>query len=451
MDVGNFHTFSFALEPHMDKKKPPHGMTTFILVAIGQIVSVTGSALTGFALGAWVYQDTRSTTLFSLILLFTVLPSLLFAPLAGALVDRWDRRRVMIAADSGAALCTGLLMLLIYTGYLEIWHIYVIMGFNSLFRALQVPAYTASVSLLVPREQLGRANGIMQLEATSSYLLSPILAGWLLDKVGILGVMAIDLVTFLFAVGIVLAVRFPSPVTKELDISLRPSLWRDMAFGWQFISTRAGFLGLMVLFGLGNYANLMTDTLMPPMLLEFTSPTVLGSVLSTGGLGMLVGTLLMSTWGGTKKRIHGVLIFKTLIGLAVMGIGLFQTVPLIALATFFYYLPFPLVNGSDQAIWQSKVPPEVQGRVFSIRRMLASSMIPLAYLTAGPLSDKIFKPMLSTGGALTSSLGQIFGVGPSRGMGMLIFLMGAFIVILTLATALNPRVRNIEDELPDAV
>lgn len=435
----------------MENKKSPHGMTTFILVAIGQIVSVTGSSLTGFALGAWVYQDTRSTTLFSLILLFTVLPSLLFAPLAGALVDRWDRRRVMIAADSGAAVCTGLLMVLFYMGNLEIWHIYVIMGFNSLFRALQVPAYTASVSLLVPREQLGRANGIMQLEATSSYLLSPILAGWLLDQVGIVGVMAIDLATFLFAVSVVLAVRFPSPAAKDTDISLRSSLWKDMTIGWQFISMRAGFLGLMILFALGNYANLMTDTLMPPMLLELSSPTILGTVLSTGGLGMLVGTLLMSAWGGPKKRIYGVLIFKMLAGLAIMAIGLSPSIPVIALATFFYYLPFPLVNGSDQAIWQSKVPPELQGRVLSIRRALSRSMIPLAYLTAGPLSDQVFRPLLSANGALASSVGQFFGVGSSRGIGLLIFLMGEIIVVLTLAAASDPRVRNLEEELPDAV
>jgi ABC-type amino acid transport system permease subunit len=224
-----------------------------------------------------------------------------------------------------------------------------------------------------------------------------------------------------------------------------------MALGWRFISARTGFLSLMILFALGNYANLMTDTLMPPMLLELSSPTVLGSVLSTGGLGMLVGTFLMTAWGGPKKRIYSVLIFKTLAGLAIMAIGLFQSIPLVALATFFYFLPFPLVNGSDQAIWQRKVPPEVQGRVFSIRRMLARSMIPLAYLTAGPLSDKIFKPLLSVNGSLAASLGQVFGVGPSRGMGLLIFLMGEIIVVLTLATALDPRVRNIEEELPDAV
>jgi MFS transporter, DHA3 family, macrolide efflux protein len=397
----------------MDNARPARGMTTFVLVAVGQIVSVTGSALTGFALGAWVYQETRSTILFSLILLFTVLPSLLFAPLAGALVDRWDRRRVMIVADSGAALCTGLLILLIQAGWLEIWHIYLIMGFNSIFRALQVPAYTASVSLLVPKDQLGRANGIMQLEVTSQYLLSPILAGWLLEQAGIVGVMLIDLGTFLFAVSIVLAARIPRPVAANKGAAMNTSLWKDMTIGWQFISMRAGFLSLMVLFGLGNYANLMTDTLMPPMLLELSSPTIMGSVLSIGGLGMLVGTVLMSAWGGPKKRIYGVLAFKTLAGLAIMVIGLFQSLPLIALGTFFYFLPFPLVNGSDQAIWQRKVPPEVQGRVFSMRRMLARSMIPLAYLTAGPLSDQVFKPLLSVNGSLASSLGQFLAWDPA--------------------------------------
>jgi hypothetical protein len=303
---------------------------------------------------------------------------------------------------------------------------------------------------LVPKEQLGRANGIVNLEVTSAYLLSPILAGWLLDQVGVVSVMAIDLATFLFAVGIVLAVRFPSPVAKK-DTSGRGSFWKETAVGWKFISARTGFLSLTILFALGNYANLMTDTLIPPRLLEFTSPTILGSVLSAGGLGMLVGTLLMSVWGGPKKHIYGVLIFKTLAGLAIMGIGLFQSIPLIALATFFYYLPFPLVNSSDLAIWQSKVPPEIQGRAFSTRRMLAGSMIPLAYLTAGPLSDGVFKPLLSADGALASSVGQIFGVGPSRGIGLLIFLMGEIIVVLTLAAALDPRVRNLETELPDAV
>ncbi|MEW6405517.1 MAG: MFS transporter, partial [Chloroflexota bacterium] len=138
-------------------------------------------------------------------------------------------------------------------------------------------------------------------------------------------------------------------------------------------------------------------------------------------------------------------------GLAIMCIGAFQTIPLIAMAVFAYYFPFPIVNGCDQAIWQSKVPPEVQGRVFAIKRMLAYSMIPLAYLTAGPLSDHVFKPLFTEGSVLASTFGLLWGTGVPRGIGMLIFLMGLSIVVMTLATALNPRVKNLESELPDSV
>ncbi len=429
----------------------PGGMSVFLPVALGQIISGTGTALTGFALGAWVYRETHSTTQYAFILLVAMLPALIVAPLAGALVDRWDRRRVMILSDSGAAVCTAILAILIYFGRLEIWHIYVTLMASSILRGFQTPAYLASTSLLVPKEQLGRANGILQIETTSCYLLSPIMAGWLMDKIGVPGVMAIDFITFIVAVSVLLAVRFPKPKKSTTGKAAGESLLKEAGYGWRYISTKPGFLGLMILFALGNYANLMTDTVLPPMLLDFTSPSVLGSVLSAGGLGMLAGTLVMSAWGGPKRRIYGVFIFKTLAGLAIMCIGAFQSIPLIAVAVFAYYFPFPIVNGCDQAIWQSKVPADVQGRVFATKRMIAFSMIPLAYLTAGPLSDRVFKPLFEEGSALASTFGLAWGTGPERGVGLLIFLMGLSIVLMTVATALNPRVRNLEHELPDGV
>jgi DHA3 family macrolide efflux protein-like MFS transporter len=435
----------------MDTTLSHRGFFTFTLVAVGQIVSVTGSALTGFALGVWVYQSSHSTTQFSLILLFSMLPSLLVAPLTGALVDRWDRRWVMILSDTGAGLCTATLALLIFLGRLDIWQIYLITAISSVLEGFQVPAYMATVSLLVPKEQLGRANGIMQLGSTSRYLLAPILAGWLMGKINVTGVMLIDFATFIFAVTIVLAVRFPKPRITPEGQSQRGSLWREVRFGWQYISARPGLVGLLILFALGNYANLMVDTLLPPMLLETTTPDVLGSVLSAGGLGMLAGSLLMSAWGGPKRRIYGVFIFKSLAGLAILLIGGAQSLFLVALGTFFYYFPFPLVNGCDQAIWQSKVAPDVQGRVFAMRRMLAYSMIPLAYVTAGPLSDGVFKPLMYAGGPLATRLGPLIGSGPGRGQGLLIILMGGMIVLLTLATVLNPRVRRVEEELADTM
>ncbi|MGC8855236.1 MAG: MFS transporter [Anaerolineae bacterium] len=427
------------------------GMAIFMAVAVGQIISVTGSALTGFALGVWVYQRTQSTMQYSLILLFTMLPSILIAPLSGALVDRWERRLTMILTDSGAALCTVLMAVLIYFERLEVWHIYGIMVINSILRGLQTPAYLASVSLLVPKEQLGRANGVLQFESASTYLLSPLMAGWLMEKIGVAGVMAIDFATFLIAISIVLAVRFPRLTISAESKDEHGSLWKEAVYGWKYIVSRPGLLGLMLLFALGNYANLITDTVLPPMLLDRTTPAVLGGVLSAGGIGMLAGTLLMSVWNGPQRRIYGVLIFKTLAGLAMMLMGIFQPVPLIGLAVVLYYFPFPVVNSCDTAIWQSKVAPEVQGRVFSIKRMLAYSMIPWAYLTAGPLADQVFKPLFAEGGMLASTLGGLWGGGAGRGVGFLIFLMGLSIVVMSLLAAFNSRVRNIEEELSDAI
>jgi hypothetical protein len=426
-------------------------MLVFSLVAFGQIVSVTGSGLTSFALGAWVYQRTQSATQFALILLFALLPSLAIAPLTGALVDRWDRRWVMILSDTGSGLCTLAMALLFSAGRLQVWHIYVAMALSSAFHGFQVSAYMASVSLLVPKEQLGRANGITQLGETSRYLFSPFLAGWLMGVVGVSGVMLIDFATFLLAVLTCCWVQFPRPETTPTGRAARGSLLREAAFGWQYITIRPGLLGMLIMYAVSNYATNMTDTLMPPMLLNLGSPQVMGSVLSAGGIGMLAGSLVMSAWGGPKRRINGVLLFSALIGLFVVLIGGLRSVPLIAVATFGYFFPFPLVNGCDSAIWQSKVPPDVQGRVFAIRRMLAFSVVPLAYITAGPLADRVFEPLMADKGALAASLGSVIGVGAGRGMGLLIVVMGLAVILVIATAALNPRVRKVEDELPDVV
>jgi DHA3 family macrolide efflux protein-like MFS transporter len=425
------------------------GMWTFALVAAGQIVSVTGSGLTGFALGAWVYQRTQSTTQFALISLFTLLPSLVIAPVTGALVDRWDRRRVIILADIGGGLCTLAMALLFFAGRLQIWHIYVAMGLSSTCHGFRSPAYLASVSLLVPQEQLGRANGIMNLGDTSRYLLSPVLGGLLMGIIGVPGVMLIDTVTFLFAVATCLVVRFPRPtITAQAAPS---SLLSESAVGWQYIYARPGLMGILIMYAVSSFATLMVDTLLVPLLLDLSSAEVAGSVMSAGGAGMLVGTLVAGAWGGPKRRMHGVFATLALVGLFVVLIGILQSVPLIAAATFGYFFPFPLMYACDGAIWQSKVSPEVQGRVFAMRRMIIMSMIPLAYVSAGPLADQVFKPLMIPTGPLAASLGPIIGVGPGRGGGLLISVMGLMVLLVTGVAMLNPHIRNVEDELPDAV
>jgi hypothetical protein len=188
------------------------------------------------------------------------------------------------------------------------------------------------------------------------------------------------------------------------------------------------------------------------MILDMTSPDVLGYLASIVGVGMLIGTLVMSAWGGPKRRIHGVLFFLFLAGLFTIGFGVSASLTIMAISGFFMMLVLPIINGSSQAIWQSKVAPDVQGRVFAVRRMIAWSIIPIAYVLAGPLNDRIFKPLLVEGGSLANSVvGQVLGVGPSRGTGLLFITIGILSALVALSGYLNPHVRNVEDELPDVM
>jgi hypothetical protein len=195
----------------------------------------------------------------------------------------------------------------------------------------------------------------------------------------------------------------------------------------------------------------MVGALITPMILSWTSSDALGAIISIAGVGMFTGSLIMSAWGGPQRRINGVLNFEMLSGLCFVLMGLRPSFWLVAAGAFGAHVTIAVVFGSNQAIWQSKVEPQVQGRVFATQQMVARSASPLAYLLAGPLADRVFNPLVAVDGSLAGSLGQVLGTGPGRGIGLLFVLMGAIKVAITLISRLNPHLRNVEDELPDAI
>jgi DHA3 family macrolide efflux protein-like MFS transporter len=227
----------------MLQRTDARGMRVFGVVWLGQVVSVVGSGLASFALGVWVFERTGSVTQFALLGLFAVLPRVLLSPLAGAIVDRWDRRVVMIVADAGAGVCTFILALLLFTNELEMWHIFLVVVASAAFSTLQWPAYTATTTVLVPKKDLGRANGMVQFGRAASDILAPVLAGALLLSVQLEGVILIDSVTFLFAIITLVLVRFPKPQSATAVELEKSSLRQDMTFGWRYISARQGLLG----------------------------------------------------------------------------------------------------------------------------------------------------------------------------------------------------------------
>jgi DHA3 family macrolide efflux protein-like MFS transporter len=436
----------------MTETKPDGGgLRSFGLMWFGQLVSLVGSGLTRFALGVWVYQRTGSATQFTLITLFAFLPGLLAAPFAGALVDRWDRRWVMFWSDLAPALGTMALVLLIRADALQVWHIYLVVAFGSVFNTFQWPAYIAATTLLVPKKQLGRANGMLQLGQASAEVVAPILAGLMIATVGLDGVILVDLGTFVFAAATLLLVRIPRPQASAAGRKARGSLLSEAGYGWTFIRARPGLLNLLLYFAMVNLVFSIATVLVTPLVLSFASPRVLASVLSVSSAGLLTGSVVMIVTGGPRPRIHGVLAFGLLFGVALLAAGLRPNLLLISAALFLLMFGAPIMNGSSQAIWQVKVPPDLQGRVFAVRRLIAQLTAPLGFLSAGPLADHVFQPLLTEGGPLAGSVGRVLGVGPGRGIGMIYVTLAILPLLFSLWGYAQPSVRQVETDLPDAI
>ncbi len=417
----------------------------FFLLWLGQTVSMFGSGLTGFALGVWLYQRTGSATGFGLILFFAVAPLTLLSPLLGVVIDRWDRRWVMIASDVGATLNTLVLALLLWAGQLKLWHICLIVGLTSVLRGIRYPALLASISLLVRKDRLGRANGMVELGNAASTLAAPLAAGVLVQAIGLHGVILIDFATFVFAMATLLAIRIPKPAAVAGPGSSRGSLWNDVTEGWTYLRSSRPLVALLAVSVVANFAIGTVQSVINPLILSFASAVVLGAVLFIAGCGMVLGGLTMALWGGPRQRLLTV----QLTALAVQGVmlllsGLRPNIALIASTAFVYLFAVPFSASCAQSIWQRTVPAGLQGRVFSLRQMLGNVSVPFAYLVSGPLCDRVFTPMLMPGGVLASTLGPLLGVGAGRGIGLLLMVVGALLVATVTAAALYDPLRAVE-------
>ena len=428
------------------ESKARKGLLAFGIVWFGQVISFIGSGMSSFALGVWIYQKTGSVTQFALTSLFIVLPRVVLGPLAGALVDRWDRRHVMILSDAGGGLSILAIGLLSLAGRLEIWHIYLAIFATGLFDTLRWPAMTAATTQLVPKEHIGRASGMLQIVSAGTMLVSPLFAGVLMGSLGLQGVLLSDFVTFLFSILTLVFIRIPRPETTSEGRAGRGSLLHEAVYGWKYITARSWLLALLVFLALANFLMEMSVVLFTPMLLSFASTAVLGRAMSLGGIGYLVGSVVMSVWGSPKRRIHTVMVSMLLMGVFMTLIGLRASLPLIMASIPLCMFFLPITVSANQAIWQNRVAPDVQGRVFAIRQAFIQATPLLASLLTGPLTDKVFEPLLKVGGPLAGNVGQIIGVGTGRGAGLLFVCAGLFLVLVSAIGYLSPRLRRVEDE-----
>ncbi len=421
---------------------------TFLVVWIGQLTSQVGSSMTGFAMSIYVFQESGSVTRLAVVMLAVNLPAIVAAPVAGVMVDRFERRRVMLVADATAGSSSLFLAVFLLLDGLEYWHILLAVGVASVAGAFQEPAYRAALPTLVPTRHLGRANGMVEMAPAVGTLLAPAAAGTLLLLFGLGAVLVIDFFTFLVAVSTLAAVRFPEVPPAGTD---RRSVREEATEGLRYLRNRPGLLGLLGVAAGLNLVLTVSNVLWIPVFLAFTNEAALGTLMSLIGVAMLVGSVVMSAWGGPRRRVAGMLGFIAVGGVSLAVAGLRPSIWVAGAGAIGLMLVVPIVNGTSQALWQTKVAPRVRGRVFSTRRMVATIATPVAYVSAGPLADGVFEPLLLPGGPLADTLGGLFGTGPGRGSALLVTLAGIAVVLIAAIGWSVPAVRNIERDIPDAV
>ena len=437
-------------------QKPPRrltGMTGFTLVWIGQIVSVLASGMTTFAMTIYMYQQTGSATAMAFVQVAYITPFLVMSPIAGVMVDRYNRKRTMTVSDIGGGTATLLLCILFSTGHLMPWHIYLAAAASGIGTTFQWPAYSAAISIMIPKEQYGRANGMMSLIEAGPGVLSPFLAGALIPLISVGGILLLDTITFWLAIVALAVVFVPQPLATVEGRSAQVGFLHEAAYGFRYIFARPSLIGLQLVFFFANLFTGIGAAVVAPMILARTSQNtiMLGSVESATSIGMVIGGIGMSAWGGFRRRVHGILVGWILASLGteiVFGLG--RGLPVWIPASLIGGLFVPLVNASNQAIWQAKVAPDLQGRVFSARRLIAWFANPISPIIGGTLADYVLEPaMHAPSGIVAGVFGPIFGIGPGAGMSLLIALSGVGGLIVGLSGYLVPAIRQADSLLPD--
>jgi MFS family permease len=398
-----------------------------------------------FAIAIWIYEKTGSAAQLGLTVFFGMLPAILVAPFAGAIVDKLPRKSVMMTCDMIVGCLTFVVFYLVYNDILAVWHIFTLIALKSAIDSFQNLAYNASISTLVPdAKKLSKANGLMQLSRGINDIGAPIIAGLLLITIGIKGIILVDIASFIFSVVTLLMVRFEPVKDSDKSNADEGSFWQNVSLGFKFINARKPLLILLGVIALVNLSIGSATILFRTLVLDLSSPEVLGNLISFGGVGGLLGGLLMSVWSGFDNKINGVLLAILGVGLSMIAVAFVQpNVTLLAIPVFTFFFCIPVTLASTNFIWQRTVKAEIQGRVFAVRRMIAMIIMPISYLLAPMMVDYVITPALDAKGAFAQALQPMIGEQSSAGEAVIFLVMGSFCLLVALMASMNKPLRAI--------
>ena len=395
-------------------QKSPRWAPRFFTIWTGQAFSLLGSQLVSFAVIWWLTQTTGSATVLATASLVGLIPQVVLGPLTGALVDRWSRRLTMIIADGLIALATILLAVLFALGHVQIWQVYALLFFRSVCGGFHWPAMQASTSLMVPKEHLSRIQGLNQMLQGGMSIASAPLGALLLTWLPMEGILAIDVFTAMLAIIPLFFFQVPQPerIDLQADSPSKSSVWQDLKAGLRYVWGWPGLMMIGVMATVINFLLTPAFSLLPILVTKhFNGQAIqLATLESFSGIGFIVGGLVLSAWGGFKRRI-----LTSLVGLFAMGLGclvmglLPPSAFVIAVATMLFLgIINPIVNGPLLAAVQAAVAPEMQGRVFTLIGTLAAGMSPIGLIIAGPIADKLgVQTWFLIGGIVTGLMGVV--------------------------------------------
>ncbi len=420
----------------------------FMLLWSGQLVSAIGNGLTSFGLGVYVYQQTGLASAMALVTLLAFMPSLLLSAFAGVLADRYDRRLLMVVGDSCSALGLVFILICMLTGEVQLWQICAGVTISSIFSSLLEPAYKATVTDLLTEEQYTKASGLVQAAGSAKYLISPILAGFLLAVWDIKLLLIIDICTFFVTAAATLAVRrgLPAKTAKRIQpgVHAKPFI-REFQDGWSAIASNRGVFTLVIMTSAVVFFVGFIQTLCVPMILAFADSTVLGTVQTIAASGMLVTSIIIGIYpikSGYTRMLSASLLGA---GLCMALFGLREDIMLIAVSGFLFFAMLPFANTSLDFLIRTNIDNAVQGRAWGLIGVISQFGYVAAYATSGVLADYVFTPMLLDGGALAGSIGQMLGTGAGRGTGLLIAVSGVLLGVTAIILYNVQSVRKLEN------
>lgn len=426
------------------------GFPLFVFILIGHLGAFLGTAVTNFALGIWAYEKAGNVGDFTLIGVASTVPALLLGPFIGVVIDRLPRKTLLFWSQVGSTLVMATIAMLYLKNQLTVWWIILVVPFGAIFGAALQVGFTSTITLIVGKDRLNQANGLLGLAFGIIQLGGPLLGSIALDHSSLKVILIATLAAYGVGLATLVLSRIPSTPQIKPNGADKVSVLADLKDGYRYLQEKKGLLGGLWLFTVVWFCVSIVQILFVPVVLGLGTKTDLGLVQTIGGLGLLAGGILMVAWKGPQRLAYGIAFPCFILGTTFILMPISTSITVLTIGTFLVMLTIPIANAASQTLWQRKTAMAYQGRVFALRNTIMKSAQPLAYLTAGFLADQYFEPALMVEGALANTMiGDVWGTGTGRGSALMMSLFGTLCFIIVVIGFSNSTIRRSDIDLPD--